>query len=145
MPWKRDRARPASKGWTCNGRKARAAWAGLGEQARKAYSQDITFGYEPQLRGHWLDRLPAIDQDIAHRTGKAANGGVARHEVKSGQQRHHVEGGGGLVGREIGRRIAGHPLLGNSRRYVRTGADKHDEGQAAHDDGYSPVGRFFFF
>ena len=26
---------------------------------------DITVGEEPQLRGHWLDRLPAIDADIA--------------------------------------------------------------------------------
>ena len=26
---------------------------------------DITVGENPQLRGHWLDRLPAIDADIA--------------------------------------------------------------------------------
>jgi hypothetical protein len=26
---------------------------------------DITVGEHPQLRGHWLDRLPAIDRDLA--------------------------------------------------------------------------------
>ncbi len=46
-------------------RKARAAWAELADRAKDVYARDITFGYERQLRGHWLDRFPAIDQDIA--------------------------------------------------------------------------------
>jgi hypothetical protein len=29
------------------------------------YKPDITVGENPQLRGHWADRLPAIDADIA--------------------------------------------------------------------------------
>ncbi|MBI4875369.1 MAG: hypothetical protein HY822_12115, partial [Acidobacteria bacterium] len=44
-------------------RTARGAWAELAERAR-VYSPDVTYGYSPQLRGHWLDRLPAIDADI---------------------------------------------------------------------------------
>jgi len=44
---------------------ARAAWADLAEQARGVYMADITVGEHPQLHGHWLDRLPAIDADIA--------------------------------------------------------------------------------
>ena len=43
---------------------ARATWAELAEQARGVYMADITVGEHPQLRGHWLDRLPAIDADI---------------------------------------------------------------------------------
>ena len=46
-------------------RMARAAWAVLGESAQDVYLPDITFGYERHLRGHWRDRLPAIDEDIA--------------------------------------------------------------------------------
>ena len=37
-----------------------------GEQAaQNVYASDVTFGLEKQLRGHWLDRLAAIDEDIA--------------------------------------------------------------------------------
>lgn len=50
-------------------RAARAAWAGLGE---KAYVSDITVGELPWLRGNWVDRLPAIDADIALLDGRLA-------------------------------------------------------------------------
>jgi len=46
-------------------RKARTIWAGLAERARPVYQPDITVGEETHLRGHWLDRLPAMDDDIA--------------------------------------------------------------------------------
>jgi hypothetical protein len=46
-------------------RTARAAWAGLSHKADGVYVADITVGELPWLRGHWLDRLPAIDADIA--------------------------------------------------------------------------------
>ncbi len=45
-------------------RAARDAWAAAVEQAREAYKDDLTFGPEPFLRGHWADRLAAIDRDI---------------------------------------------------------------------------------
>jgi hypothetical protein len=45
-------------------RKARASWAELSNRASRAYLSDITVGELPQLHGHWLDRLPAIDKDI---------------------------------------------------------------------------------
>lgn len=44
---------------------ARAAWAGLAEKTKGVYVPDITVGELPWLRGHWLDRLPAIDADIS--------------------------------------------------------------------------------
>jgi hypothetical protein len=46
-------------------RKARSAWADLAGRAQGVYMTDITVGELRQLRGHWQDRLPAIDQDIA--------------------------------------------------------------------------------
>ena len=46
-------------------RAARAVWADMVEQAKGAYASDITVGELPWLHGHWLDRLPAMDADIA--------------------------------------------------------------------------------
>ena len=46
-------------------RGARAAWATLAERAKGVYVPDVTVGELTWLRGHWLDRLPAIDADIA--------------------------------------------------------------------------------
>ena len=45
-------------------RAARAAWVEAIGHGR-AYRADITVGGEPWLRGHWADRLSAIDADIA--------------------------------------------------------------------------------
>ncbi len=46
-------------------RSARAAWAAMAERARKIYVADLSYGEIPVRRGHWVDRLPAIDQDLA--------------------------------------------------------------------------------
>ncbi len=46
-------------------RQAREAWAKMAEAAARVYRRDVTFGPEDFQRGHWLDRLPAIDADIA--------------------------------------------------------------------------------
>jgi hypothetical protein len=45
-------------------RNARAVWAQLAERAKGVYLPDVTVGDRPSLRGHWLDRLPAFDDDI---------------------------------------------------------------------------------
>lgn len=58
-------------------RAARAAWAELADRGRGVYQPDITVGELAQLRGHWLDRLPAMDKDIAaieRKLETAANG-----------------------------------------------------------------------
>ena len=46
-------------------RSARSIWAEFATYAQKIYRSDITVGEQLFLRGHWLDRLPAIDADIA--------------------------------------------------------------------------------
>jgi hypothetical protein len=46
-------------------RAARQAWAEMAKAASEVYVADITYGATPHLRGDWLDRLQAIDDDIA--------------------------------------------------------------------------------
>ncbi|HET6207323.1 MAG TPA: twin-arginine translocation signal domain-containing protein [Terracidiphilus sp.] len=46
-------------------RKARSAYAAAARVAEGVYLGDITFGEQSFLRGHWADRLPAMDKDIA--------------------------------------------------------------------------------
>ena len=43
---------------------ARAAWAEAAERAKGVYVADVTYGFSEESRGHWLDRLGAIDSDI---------------------------------------------------------------------------------
>ena len=44
--------------------KARGYWVDLAIKAKDIYKPDITIGENPVVRGHWLDRIPAIDEDI---------------------------------------------------------------------------------
>ena len=46
-------------------RRARKIWADFAEEAKNIYVADITIGTLPHQRGQWLDRLPAMDADIA--------------------------------------------------------------------------------
>lgn len=43
---------------------AREHWVKLAAIAQEHYKPDIAFGYTQPVRGHWADRLPAIDADI---------------------------------------------------------------------------------
>ena len=45
--------------------KARDAWATMAERAKNVYRANISYGSIPKRSGHWLDRLPGIDSDIA--------------------------------------------------------------------------------
>ncbi len=67
-------------------RSARAAWAELANRAKSVYLPDITVGEEAHLRGHWLDRLPAMDEDIADmasRLEKVGSGQTAGARVRA--------------------------------------------------------------
>ena len=63
--YERSGYRPALAAALKTHRAGRAAWEEFAEQAKGAYVPDITFGPEYFQRGQWLDRLPAIDADIA--------------------------------------------------------------------------------
>ncbi|MGA1984381.1 MAG: hypothetical protein ABSG84_18175 [Acidobacteriaceae bacterium] len=45
-------------------RKARDAWAGMATLAKSVYAADVSYGSTSFRRGHWADRLPAIDADL---------------------------------------------------------------------------------
>ncbi|MDZ4802464.1 MAG: hypothetical protein SGI92_30265 [Bryobacteraceae bacterium] len=47
-------------------RLAREAWNGIVQRTRGVYVRDLGFGSLPHRRGHWEDRLPAIDKDLAY-------------------------------------------------------------------------------
>jgi hypothetical protein len=57
--------------------KARSAWSAMADRARTVYRSDVTFGRTPIKRGHWLDRLPAIDKDLAAMKALIADAGKA--------------------------------------------------------------------
>jgi len=52
---------------------ARNAWAKMAEEAKPVYVPDITFGTGKVERGHWADRVPAMDADIADMKEELAN------------------------------------------------------------------------
>ena len=54
-------------------KKARDYWSEVAETAKNVYLLDITVGGEPWLRGHWLDRLPDMDDDIEKMNKKLEN------------------------------------------------------------------------
>ena len=63
--YQRSLHRPALEQALTSQRAARAAWAELADAAKNIYRSDVTFGPEYFQRGHWLDRLAAMDDDIA--------------------------------------------------------------------------------
>ena len=46
-------------------RRAGEIWSQFAEETKGVYVPDMTFGPLPRMRGNWLDRLPAMDGDIA--------------------------------------------------------------------------------
>ncbi len=68
-------------------RAAREAWAAMAARAARIYQSDISYGRIPKRRGHWTDRLPGIDTDMAGMEGKvtsapSASGGNATHAIQ---------------------------------------------------------------
>jgi hypothetical protein len=46
-------------------KEARQQWFDLANGVANVYKNDVTAGETTHLRGHWLDRLPVMDEDIA--------------------------------------------------------------------------------
>ena len=62
-------------------RSARTAWAGIAELTGPVYLANVSYGQEKFLSGHWKDRLPAIDEDIALMAGAASAPPAARPQA----------------------------------------------------------------
>jgi hypothetical protein len=74
---------------------ARSFWAELANRAADVYKPDITIGENEVIRGHWLDRLPAIDQDIALMVNKleqVQSNEVIQFDDKVSKAIHEVSG-----------------------------------------------------
>jgi hypothetical protein len=46
-------------------RKGRDSWADMSDRVDKIYTKDISYGDISVRRGHWADRLPEIDREVA--------------------------------------------------------------------------------
>jgi hypothetical protein len=66
-------------------RTARQTWAEMAQKAKSIYVADIAYGPSAHLRGHWLDRLPAIDADLAdmEKAKPAADAAVNPQAIKT--------------------------------------------------------------
>ena len=69
-------------------RMAREAWAGMATGAAAVYRADVSYGSTPMRRGHWSDRLSAIDRDIAAVTDRVMS--VGRLDMSSQDTRHTI-------------------------------------------------------
>ena len=58
-------------------RVAREAWASMSQMAQKIYVADVTYGPNANLRGHWFDRIPGIDGDLADMEKRLAEAGAS--------------------------------------------------------------------
>ncbi len=54
---------------------AREAWADMTTHAAAVYQKDVSYGSIPMRRGHWSDRLSAIDTDLEALTGRVKTAG----------------------------------------------------------------------
>ena len=63
--YQRSQYLPALEAALKANRAAQATWAELADTAKGVYRDDVTFGPEYFQRGHWQDRLAAMDEDIA--------------------------------------------------------------------------------
>ncbi|MFP5234778.1 MAG: hypothetical protein ACLGSD_02670 [Acidobacteriota bacterium] len=53
-------------------RSARGAWSAMAERAKSVYRANVSYGSIPKRSGHWLDRLPGVDADLAAMTARIA-------------------------------------------------------------------------
>jgi len=56
--------------------KGMAGWSAMAERVKTVYVSDISYGRIHKRRGHWADRIPEIENDIAAMKGAVAAGGA---------------------------------------------------------------------
>jgi hypothetical protein len=81
--WQKARSHDAGARAVESYQQARDAWAKLAERAKGVYAADVSYGEILQRRGHWSDRLAAIDADLAamKSTIAAEPGGDSRSDL----------------------------------------------------------------
>lgn len=71
--WQKTKNAQAGKQAIQHYQHCRDIWAGMANRAKTVYVADISYGDRPYRRGHWLDRLPAIEQDLARMQAAVAS------------------------------------------------------------------------
>ncbi|MEO8735499.1 MAG: hypothetical protein ABI380_03070 [Edaphobacter sp.] len=74
---------------------ARDHWVTMAQRAQGIYRSDLSYGSIPQRRGHWIDRIPGIEKDLAamqaslkeSTTGKGDKAAAAIRTVSGKQHR----------------------------------------------------------
>jgi hypothetical protein len=56
--------------------KARTAWVTMANRAKGVYVSDVSYGDIPQRKGHWIDRIPGIETDLAAMEAKIKDGSI---------------------------------------------------------------------
>lgn len=95
-------------------RAARSGWVDAAQRATGVYVDDLTFGPEPHLRGHWADRLASIERDIEAMTD-LSHSLTSRSEEPEAELRRLVE--------EAGRRSSDVTLSHTPPPTYRTGSE----------------------
>ena len=67
--------------------KARDAWAEMAKRTKSVYTADVSYGSQPFRRGHWADRVPALDKDLAAVKGYFASAAAQRVSASPAIQR----------------------------------------------------------
>ncbi|HTX18834.1 MAG TPA: hypothetical protein VMG34_09250 [Bacteroidota bacterium] len=115
--------------------KGRNYWVELANRAKDVYKSDLTVGEQPYQRGHWLDRLPALDADIALMAKKLSQTppgtkpqpDIVRRAIEEATGRphrptamcHHVEPGSFKPGEPMEIEIAVNAEVTSARLYYR--------------------------
>ncbi|HTX18880.1 MAG TPA: hypothetical protein VMG34_09485, partial [Bacteroidota bacterium] len=115
--------------------KGRNYWVELANRAKDVYKSDLTVGEQPYQRGHWLDRLPALDADIALMAKKLSQTppgtkpqpDIVRRAIEEATGRphrptamcHHVEPGSFKPGEPMEIEIAVDAEVTSARLYYR--------------------------
>jgi hypothetical protein len=90
--WQKSKSRDAGIQAVGAYQMARNAWAKMAERAKGVYTVDISYGSIPQRRGHWTDRLAAIDSDLAAmKAAIAAQPGIETADPPPPRQRLNVQ------------------------------------------------------
>ncbi|HEY4065100.1 MAG TPA: hypothetical protein VGM30_24515 [Puia sp.] len=108
-----------------NYRTARVFWKELADKAG-VYRSDLTFGETPWLRGHWSDRLAAIDEDIDHMARKieedalpAAMKSILQRPVRATIPCHHKPPGSFVAGQTVPLALGLESMPSSVRLYYR--------------------------
>ena len=65
---------------------ARDTWATMAGRAKSVYRANVSYGSIPKRSGHWLDRLPGIDTDLAAMKAKVAGATPTELQPIAGDQ-----------------------------------------------------------